>query len=45
VQALLAAKANAKLKSKEGKTAWDYAKDNRRIRGTPLFDELDKARQ
>lgn len=40
---LLAAGANAKLRSDAGKTALDYAEQNAHLVGTPAFDQLKRA--
>ncbi|HEY9594559.1 MAG TPA: ankyrin repeat domain-containing protein, partial [Spirochaetia bacterium] len=43
VTALLKAGADGLLKSNEGKTAYDYAKGNARLKGTAALKALDKA--
>jgi len=42
--ALLNAGADGKLKSSEGKTAFDYAKDNPKIKDTAAYWALNEAR-
>ncbi len=43
VTALLRAGANGKLKSKAGKTAYDYAEENEKLKGTMQYLELKEA--
>jgi hypothetical protein len=43
ITALSKASIDAKLKSKEGKTAFDYAKMNEKVKGTDAYLELKKA--
>jgi ankyrin repeat protein len=43
ITALLKAGANPKLKSDEGKTAFDYAEKNEKAKGTDAYWELKKA--
>jgi hypothetical protein len=45
VSALLRAGADAALKSKVGRTAYDYAANNPRLKGTAQIDELQDARR
>ena len=40
---LLEAGADAKLKDYEGKTAWDYAQGNERLKGTEAYEKLREA--
>ena len=40
---LLMAVANPKLKSNGGKTAFGFAKDNKKVKGTNVYWELKKA--
>ncbi|MDB2423806.1 hypothetical protein N9X05_17905 [Paracoccaceae bacterium] len=43
VQVLLHAGADAKAKNKEGKTPWDYAQNNERLKGTKNYWALNDA--
>jgi len=43
ITVLLNAGADAKAKSNEGKTAFDYAQDNPKIKGTKAYRDLNKA--
>ncbi len=43
VTALLKADANTKLTSNEGKTAFNYADENPKLKGTPAYNELKNA--
>ncbi len=43
VEALLAAGANGKLRSDAGETAYDYARDNDHLKGTPAYARLRSA--
>ena len=43
IEALLKAGANARAKDKEGKTAVDYAKDNKKIYKTKVYWKLNEA--
>ena len=42
IEALLKAGADAKAKDKEGKTALDHAKDNKKIYKTKVYWKLDE---
>ena len=44
VSALLKAGADAKARDKGGKTAFDHAKDNPRLKGTEAYWDLNNAR-
>jgi len=44
ITTLLNAGADAKAKSIEGKTAFDYAQDNPKIKGTKAYWDLNNAR-
>jgi ankyrin repeat protein len=44
ITALLSAGADAKVKDKDGKTAFDYAQDNWSLKGTYAYWKLNDAR-
>ena len=44
ITTLLNAGADAKAKSIEGKTAFDYAQNNHKIKGTKVYWDLNNAR-
>lgn len=41
IEALIKAQADVKARNKAGKTAFDYAEDNPKIKGTPVYWELN----
>ena len=44
VKVLLKAGADASVKDKDGKTAWDHAQDNEKLKGTDAYWMLNDAR-